>query len=95
MDFIKSLSWSGGTDCVLVVVDRFSKYGHFLGLIHPFTAKMVTYMFIKEVVRLHGIVGSIVSDRDPIFFSSFWRELFKMAGTTLRMSSAYHPEMDG
>lgn len=50
---------------------------------------------MQEVVRLHGLPSSIVYDRDPIFVSSFWRELFRLSGTTLRMSSAYHPETDG
>jgi hypothetical protein len=50
---------------------------------------------VKEVVRLHGIPNSIVSDRDPLFIGHFWKELFKMQGLTLKMSSSYHPETDG
>jgi transposase InsO family protein len=48
-----------------------------------------------DIVRLHGFPESIVSDRDPVFTSNIWRELFKLAGVTLRMSTALHPQLDG
>lgn len=69
---------SRGYEAVLVVVDRLSKYGHFIAIKHPYIARSIADVFVKEVVRLHGIPGSIVSDRDPLFVSNFWRELFKL-----------------
>lgn len=62
MDFISGLPRSQGADTILVVVDRLSKYVHFLPLSHPFTAKKVAELFLREVVRLHGIPASIVTD---------------------------------
>ena len=95
MDFIFGLPRSKGIDCILVVVDRLSKYTHFLGLYHPFIASTVAEVFAKEIIRLHGVPFSIVTDRDPLFMSIFWKDIFKTMGTTLKMSSSYHPETDG
>jgi len=59
-----------------------------------YSAKTLADIFTKEVIRLHGIPHSIVSDRDPIFVSNFWQELFKLQGTHLKLSMAYHPQME-
>ena len=95
LDFIVGLPKSGGVDTVLVVVDRLTKYSHFLPLAHPFTAKSVAALFCKEIVRLHGMPRSIISDRDVIFLSNLWQELFCLSQTRLRMGTAYHPQSDG
>ncbi|WVZ96354.1 hypothetical protein U9M48_042006 [Paspalum notatum var. saurae] len=84
-----------GKTVILTVVDRFSKFAHFIPLAHPYTATTVARAFFSEIVRLHGIPASIVSDRDPVFTSTFWRELFELSGTKLNMSSAFHPQSDG
>jgi hypothetical protein len=78
-----------------VVVDFFTKYGHFIPLCHPFTAAGVAKQFLNHIYRLHGLPAAIVSDRDRIFTSQFWSQLFKLADVQLRLSSSYHPQSDG
>ncbi|WVZ04713.1 hypothetical protein V8G54_018059 [Vigna mungo] len=95
MDFIGGLPKTQGVDTILVVVDRLTKYAHFIAIAHPYTAKDIAEIFIKDIVKLHGFPSLIVSDWDRIFISHFWTELFKMAGTKLKFSSVYHPQMDG
>lgn len=95
LDFITGLPRSKGHEAILVVVDRLLKHSHFIPLKHPYIARSIADVFVKEVVRLHGIPNSVISDRDQLFMSLFWSEFFKMQGTTLKMSTAYHPQTDG
>lgn len=95
MDFIISLPLSNGQTVILVVVDRLTKYAHFGALPLSFTAGKVAQLFAEMVVKLHGYPSTIVSDRDPIFISQFWKKLFELSGTKLHNSSAYHPQTDG
>jgi hypothetical protein len=95
LDFVEALPRVHGKTVILSVVDRFSKYAHFIPLAHPYTAESVAQAFFTDIVRLHGIPQSIVSDRDPVFTSAFWRELMRLMGTKLLMSSAFHPQTDG
>ena len=70
--FIEGLPKARGVDTILVVVDRLTKYAYFLALSHPYTAKELAKVFIKEIVKLDRFPKSIVTDRDRVFMSSFW-----------------------
>jgi hypothetical protein len=95
MNFIEGLHKVGGKSAILTVVDRFSKYTHFIALGHPYTAASVARAFFDGIVRLHGFPASIVSDREPMFTGHVWRDLFKMAGVKLRFRTVFHPQTDG
>jgi hypothetical protein len=95
MDFIEVLPKYEGKDTILVVVDKLTKYAHFIAIIHPFTTRTVVQLFIDNVFRLHGLPLVIINDRDRIFTSQLWQDLFKSIKVKLKFSSAYHPQTDG
>jgi hypothetical protein len=95
MDFIEGLPKSEGYSVILVVVDRLTKFAHFLPLKHPYTATTIAQVFMDSVVKLHGLLNSIVTNRDTIFISHFWKELFKLYKVNLHLSTAYHSQTDG
>lgn len=94
LDFIEGLPLSAGFSCILVVVYLFSKYAHFIGLRHPFTAASVAKVFFAQVYKLHGMPSAPISDRDKVFTSKLWTTLFALAKVELRMSTVYHPQSD-
>jgi transposase InsO family protein len=95
LDFIEGLPKSDGCDSILVVVDRFTKFAHFIPLRHPFSSSQVAKALWDNVIKLHGVPLTIVSDRDRIFTSHTWREMLQTAGTKLLYSTAYHPQTNG
>ena len=95
MDFITGLPKSEGKEVIMVVVDRLTKYSHFIPLSHPYKAMDVATAFLNQVYKLHGLPMTLITDRDPVFTSRFWKGLFSQLGVKLNMSSSYHPQTDG
>lgn len=94
MDFITSLAKCNKFSTIFVAVDRLTKYAHFFPLSHPYSAFQVAKIFFDEIYKLHGLLRSIVSDRNSIFTSKFRFELFKIQGCSLALSSSYRPQSD-
>ena len=80
---------------ILVVVDRFTKYGHFIPLKHPITVHTVAKAFTDNIFRLHGLPSVIVTNRDRIFASQLWQDLYRKLGVKLHFCTSYHPQTDG
>ena len=96
MDFVVGLPLTGRKhDSVWVVVDRLTKSAHFLPVRNEYSLDKLAELYIKEIVRLHGIPISIISDRDPRFTSRFWGKLQEALGTRLNFRTAFHPQTDG
>jgi hypothetical protein len=96
MDFITKLPRTNKQhDSIMVVVDKLTKDAHFIPVKLTHKATNIVDVYMREIVRLHGIPKTIVSDRDPKFTSNFWKGLFNGFGTKLNFSTAYHPESDG
>jgi hypothetical protein len=96
MDLITQLPRSrSGHDAIVVFVDKLTKMVHYSATTTTVSAPQLATLFMRDVVRLHGVPESILSDRDPRFTAHFWRAFWAQLGTTLTMSTAYHPQTDG
>ncbi|GJV94777.1 putative reverse transcriptase domain-containing protein [Tanacetum coccineum] len=95
MDFITKLPKTAtGFDSIWVIVDRLTKSAHFLPMRETDSTEKLTRLYMKDIVARHGILVSIISDRDSHFTSRVWQSLHKALGTQLNLSTAYHPQTD-
>ncbi|KAK8957798.1 hypothetical protein KSP39_PZI001174 [Platanthera zijinensis] len=96
MDFVHGLPRSQrGNDSIWVIVDRLTKVAHFLSYKQDDSVEMLAKLYVEQIVRLHGVPWSIVSDRDGQFTSKDWRLIHQLLGTKLAFSMAFHPQTDG
>ena len=95
IDFVVGLPVQQEYDTILTVVDKATKMCHFIPCKEKISAKEVAQLYWQQVGRLHGIPSVIISDRDVRFTSKFWKELWRVLGTDLRMGSGFHPESSG
>jgi len=95
VDFITKLPVSKGHDSILVVCDRFSKMSHFVATTEKTMAEGLARLFRDNVWKLHGLPESVISDRGPQFAAGMTKELNKMLGIEMKLSTTYHPETDG
>ena len=91
MDFIEGLTLLYGKDKILVVVDQLMKYAHLMGINKTNSTKQIAEVFCKNIYKLHCFPKIIVSERDTIFTSNFWKEFCKQTSITHNMRSSYHP----
>jgi hypothetical protein len=94
MDFVEGFLKTSGNSVILMVVDRLSKYAHFIFLDHLYTTTSVATVFFVQIVHLHVVTALIMSDQDPVFTTTMWKELFRLCGTTLHTSSEFQPQTD-
>ena len=96
MDFIVGLpNTSQKHDSIWVIIDRLIKTAHFIPVNTTYSAKKYAEIYLDQIIRLHGVPKTIISDRGAQFIAHFWKQLQESLGTKLIRSSAYHPQTDG
>ena len=95
MEFITGLPKDQGKESIYVVVDRFTKFGHFFALTSIISSSEFVALFFKDFFRMHGFPETIINDMDIKFTSSFWWDMFGLVGTNLNMSTSYNPQTNG
>ena len=96
MDFVLGFSHSrGGYNGIWVIVDPLTKSAHFLPIRSTYPLDRLARLYVDKIIKLHGALVSIVSDKDPRFTSRFWPSLQRALGTRLHFSTAFHPQTDG
>ena len=92
MDFIEGLPKSEGYSVIMLIVDRLTKYAHFIPVKHPYTALQIAQLFMDNIVKLHGLPKAFVTNKDIVSVSQFWKQLFKLYKVQLQFNTAYHPK---
>jgi len=82
-------------DSILIMVDKLIKYSHIIACKEKFIAEQLGYIVLDRLIRYHNIPKRLISDRDKLFTSNYWKTLLPMLGTRLRMSIAYHSITNG
>jgi len=94
-DFITALPMSNGKDALWVIIDRLTKMGHFVACQGTMNPEDLADLFLRQVIRPHGLPSSIVSDRGSLLTSDFWRRVTEALGISRNLSTAFHPQTDG
>jgi hypothetical protein len=95
MDFITDLLNSKAFNSIFVVVDQLTKMAHLMPCNKTVTGEETARFFMDNIYKYHGLPNNIISNRGSQFTSNFWQSLFKMLKVKIKLSSAYHPQIDG
>ena len=101
MDFITRLPYSQDQatgvsyDAILVMVDKLTKYAHFVLTKQSINTEQLAHLVLDRLVRYHGLLEAILTDRDKLFTSAYWKTLLNAIGIKRKLSTAFHPQTDG